>query len=64
MNVCEDCRHGEYHGLPPKSAPSWYVSTISFFCPKREAHRDPNAYACELYEQGEPKIFRDDVDGF
>lgn len=59
--TCNDCAHAELHGFPPESAPEWMVFMVSLWCPLKKAH---SMEACELYERGEPRIVRDDVDGF
>ena len=58
-----NCKHGEYHGYPPKGSPSWAVSTVHFWCPVVKDH-ECRRYAdkrfvrtCEYYEEGTPKKF-------
>ena len=56
MTSCNECSKGEYHGLPPAGSPDWEVGTVYFWCPERR-HHDQFAPACNLYNEGEPKLF-------
>lgn len=56
MPSCAECAKGEYRGSPSESAPEWEVGTMWFWCPERR-HHDQFAPACNLYEQGEPRMY-------
>ena len=55
-HLCARCRVGGFHGLPPKNAPEWYVSTVYWWCPKLKTH-DGNRTLCVEFRRGEPRKF-------
>ena len=61
--ACNNCKHGEYHGLSHLAERKGYPVTVYFWCPKKE-HHDSNGKICELYGYGEPTRVYDDLDSF
>lgn len=60
--MCCNCKHCEAHGYPPEGVEK-IAFTVYLWCPLKDAHVNPYD-TCELHEEGEPKIVRDDVDGW
>lgn len=57
IEVCGNCKHGEYHGyLPLNESQKDAVSTVYFWCPINNHHNSVQN-ACDKFNSGDPKFF-------